>query len=258
MLRNWDWLVRRTIDKWKGSLPNLLLASFALLILWASMWLLTPSFESNEWTAWASPTASATATRAVVIRQPTPTSLIPTATPEVLTHMVVEGEVLGLIAEEYGTTVEAILEANDVEDVDLISVGQELIIVGAKRTPLPAATRTSSPTPTPTSAFPYKAPTLLHPQDRAVFKGREASIVLQWASIGILKEDEWYEARVWVRGEEDAHRAWTKASSWQLPDSVYPVVEPDMFYWDVAVVRRSMQQVVRLSPRSPARCFSWR
>ncbi len=258
MLKNWDWLVRRTIDRWKGSLPNLLLAGFALLILGASIWLLSPSFKSSEWTALVSPTASPTTTRVVVIRQPTPTSFMPTATPELLTHVVVEGEVLGLIAEEYDTTVEAILEANDIEDVDLISVGQELIIVGAKRTPLPAATRTSSPTPTPTSPFAYEAPTPLYPEEQAVFEGRKANIVLQWASVGILREEEWYEARVWTRGEKEAHRTWTKASNWRVPDSLYPGAQGDVLYWDVAVVHRSGQQVVRLSLRSPTRHFSWR
>jgi LysM repeat protein len=256
--KNWDWLVRRTIDRWKGSLPNLLLASLSLCILWASIWLLAPSFESSGWTALVSPTASPTATRVVVIRQPTPTSFIPTATPQLLIHAVLEGEVLGLIAEEYGTTVEAILEANDIEDVDLISVGQELIIVGAKHTPFPAATRTPSPTPTPTSAFAYGAPTVLRPQDQAVFEGRETSIVLHWASVGILEEEEWYEVRVWARGENDAHRAWTKASNWRVPNSLYPGAIGGAFYWDVAVVYRSGQQVIRLSLRSPTRHFSWR
>lgn len=256
MRKNWDWLVRQTLDKWKRSLPNLLLASLALFILWASIWLLSPSFGSSDWTALVSPTASPTTTRVVVTRQPTPTSFVPTATPELLTHVVVEGEVLGLVAEEYGTTVELILEANDIEDVDLISVGQELIIVGAKRTPLPAATRTSSPTPTQTSVFPYKAPTLLQPEDLTVFEGREAKIALQWVSVGILGEDEWYEARVWVHGETDAHRAWTKASNWRVPDSLYPGAEGGVFYWDVAVVRRSGQHLL-LSPRSVTRHFEW-
>jgi hypothetical protein len=171
--------------------------------------------------------------------------------------VVVEGEVLGLIAEEYGTTVEAILEANDVEDVDLISVGQQLIIVGARRTPLPAATRTPSPMPSPTSSFAYEAPTILYPEDQALFERREANIVLQWASVGVLNAGEWYEARVWVRGEEEAYRAWTKASSWRVPDSLHPGASGGVLCWDVAVVYRSGQQVTRLSLRSPARHFSW-
>lgn len=256
MPTNWDSLVNRAIDRLKASLPTLLPAIFGLLVLWATLWVLSPSLVSSELEALASPTASPTSTRRVVVRQPTPTPFRPTPTAEPLIHVVLEGEVLGLIADEYGTTVQAILEANDLEDVDLISVGQELIIVGVRVTPAVAVTQTPSSTPTPTSPFAYEAPTLLYPQDQAVFEGREANIVLQWASVGILKEEEWYAVRIWTRDEKDAHRAWTKASNWRVPDSLYPGTTGEVFYWDISVVRRSGQEL-RLSPGSLTRRFGW-
>lgn len=257
MLENWDLLARKLIDELKDSLPSLLLASAALLILLATAWLFSPSLDSAELMAFVSPTASPTCTRVVVTRQATPTSFILTVTPEPLIHVVLEGEVLGLIAEEYDTTVEAILEANSLDDVDLLSVGQELIIAGAKRTPVVTVIHTPSPTATPTPAFPHTAPILLAPADRAAFRGREARIALQWTSTDVLGGSEWYEVRVWLRGQGDVYRVWTKASSWTVPASLHPGDEGNLLYWDVSVVQRTGQQVIPQSPRSPTRRFGW-
>jgi LysM repeat protein len=52
-----------------------------------------------------------------------------TSVPEGVTiHKVKEGEVLGTIAKQYGVSVEDIMEANDMDNADMITVGQELII----------------------------------------------------------------------------------------------------------------------------------
>jgi len=47
------------------------------------------------------------------------------------THVVQSGETLGLIAGKYGTTVDAIVQANGLSDANYIYVGQQLIIPGA-------------------------------------------------------------------------------------------------------------------------------
>ena len=74
------------------------------------------------------------------------------------THIVVAGDTLSALAKEYGTTVEAIMEANDLSDAELIVIGQVLSIpveeAGAASTP---ATPTP-PTPTATSVSPTPAP----------------------------------------------------------------------------------------------------
>ncbi len=59
---------------------------------------------------------------------PTPTT---TSAPTSTTHVVVEGDTLSAIADQYGATVEAIMEANDITDASLIFVGQELTIPAA-------------------------------------------------------------------------------------------------------------------------------
>ncbi len=43
-------------------------------------------------------------------------------------HVVQSGETMGAIAERYGVTVNDILEANDLDDPDRLSIGQELVI----------------------------------------------------------------------------------------------------------------------------------
>ena len=260
MQKSWDWLVRQISDRVRISVGNLLLTGFAALILFATVWLLWPLQDSTEWTAFFVPTASATATRVVVHRKPTPTAFVPTATPQPLIHVVEEGEVLGLIAEQYDTSMEAILEANGLEDADLISIGQELIIVDTKGTPLvmEGVTHSPTPTPTPTSPFAYKAPALLGPRDSAVFHGQEARIHLQWASVAILNDNEWYEVRVWSRSQGNVYRAWAKASNWRVPASLYPEAEDNQLHWNVSVVYRDGRQRIQRSPQSQTRHFEWR
>ncbi len=67
-----------------------------------------------------------------------------TATPEAggLVHVVVEGDTLSGIAEHYGTTVEAITEANSLTD-SVIWIGQELTI--PEEAPAPEPTPTATP-----------------------------------------------------------------------------------------------------------------
>ena len=55
---------------------------------------------------------------------PTPTP----APPQPQTYTVVEGDTLALIAQRFGTTVEALQAANGIEDPDEIVIGQVLVI----------------------------------------------------------------------------------------------------------------------------------
>lgn len=65
------------------------------------------------------------------------------------THTVQPGENLSRIALKYGTTVQAIVQANNITNPNLIFSGQVLIIPGAviTPTPLPAGTQTAMPSP---------------------------------------------------------------------------------------------------------------
>lgn len=66
------------------------------------------------------------------------------ATPRPLRiHQVVAGETLYAIAQDYGVTVEAIAEANGLEDPNRLQVGQELVIPNASTGPTPTPTMTA-------------------------------------------------------------------------------------------------------------------
>ncbi|HUV93632.1 MAG TPA: LysM domain-containing protein, partial [Anaerolineae bacterium] len=54
----------------------------------------------------------------------------PTPSPEVISYAVRAGDTLAKIATRFGVTLEQIVEANDIEDPNLIEVGQVLIIPG--------------------------------------------------------------------------------------------------------------------------------
>jgi LysM repeat protein len=63
--------------------------------------------------------------------------------PAVVQHIVQPNQTIGAIALLYGTTVDAILKANNISDPRLVRAGQTLII------PLPTVTPTATTTPTP-------------------------------------------------------------------------------------------------------------
>ena len=93
-------------------------------------------------------------------RTPAPTRT-PTPDPEPQEHVVQPGDTLRSIAEQFDTTIEVLVEANDIEDPDVIRTGSTILIPpSATTSPAPKATptRTPRPRPTPTRA-PASCPT---------------------------------------------------------------------------------------------------
>ncbi len=124
-----------------------------------------PSVEPTAESTAVEPTPAPT-----TLPSPTPTLEPPTATPtgSLVIHTVKRGETLWDIARQYGTSIQAIAEANGLANPNRIITGQQLIIPapGAviptttlppspTRTPQPGAgrspTATSTPRPTPTT-----------------------------------------------------------------------------------------------------------
>lgn len=85
------------------------------------------------------PGEAATPGPAMTQTAPTPT---PTPTPEGETYVVADGDTLGSIALQFDTTVDAIVEANDLDDPDTLAIGDELLIPP----PDPADEPTEEPT----------------------------------------------------------------------------------------------------------------
>lgn len=89
-------------------------------------------------------TPTGTSSSASVSATPTGGSATPSPTPGVVLYTVQDGDVLGAIADQFGVTVEAIMQANGLIDETSLSVGQVLEIPGVSATPFP--------TPPPTDA----------------------------------------------------------------------------------------------------------
>ncbi len=136
------------------------------------------------------------------------------------------------------------------------------------------ATPAPNKTPTPTqgasaavaAVLQYPAPALLDPQDNAEFRGRDASIRLQWRSVGPLAAGDAYvvsidfphDGAIW----HDAHA--TTSTEYQVPQHVYDNLGGDRrLIWRVTVWRRPTIQDglpvgTRVGEESAARSFVWK
>lgn len=135
----------------------------------------------------------------ILIPQPTPTATPePTATlspaeateaacPKI-NYTVEENDTLSSIAGNYQVAMQAIKEYNGLSS-DMVFKGQMLIIPLCERL-------TFGPTPTETPPPPYPAPSLLLPQDGGAFTLANETVTLQWASVGQLRENEYYRITV--------------------------------------------------------------
>ncbi len=207
---------------------------------------------------------------------PGPTSTldpaIPTPTPsDYIVHVVAPGETLGTIAEEYagqypeaGISVESIRIASGLpQDDDTIRVNQSLVI--PMGTPMPSPTPTMDPNATPTPVPPYPAPPLLSPPDGAVLVGSEESILLQWASVSVLHDDEWYELTLFQPpGGVVSATIYTHATAWRSSPDLLLTANADVreFHWQVQVMQETRDRHGELVYKgagapSEVRTFTW-
>ncbi|NLG27426.1 MAG: LysM peptidoglycan-binding domain-containing protein [Chloroflexi bacterium] len=224
-----------------------------------------------------SPAATASATPPQIT--PTPTEVLP------ITHTVAAGEHLGVIALLYDVAEEEIARANGITTESILSIGQELVIPRTvatpdysptpspvpSETPTPTATSTLTPrptatvdlppTPTPLPRMDYAQPQPLAPPADAAYTAVEQPL-LNWTSVGILDDDEWYLVRLWY-GPERTRSATqlTQSTAWILPAELYPGERGYAeFTWQVVVVRQryQSQRYDAVSPESALRRFRWR
>jgi LysM repeat protein/predicted nucleic acid-binding Zn ribbon protein len=181
------------------------------------------------------------------------------------TYEVEQGDTLYTISGEYGLTIAEIKEINNLTGNNL-SVGQQLRIPVGTATPIPTNTPTPTLTPTPGPARP--APALLAPPQNTAFEGADRVIILNWASVGILGEDEWYTVRVRRSGAvaQVLPVEWTKVTSWRLPAELYieGLTEPQRFNWQVYIMRQTGVDEdgdwlgEQISPAGEVRTFTWK
>jgi LysM repeat protein len=180
-------------------------------------------------------------------------------------YEVQQGDTLFTLSARYGVTVAEIKEVNALES-DNLRVSQKLKIPVGTATPAP--TMTPTPTLTPTPGPPRPAPELLMPPDRTSFEGLDTTILLSWASVGILDEDEWYVVRLRPTraGVAQPPLVWTKATSWRVAEElrIEGLQEPQRYLWQVTIMRRTgvAEDGTWLgenhSPSSEVRTFFWK
>jgi LysM repeat protein len=172
----------------------------------------------------------------------TPDPGVPTPTPaDYVVHIVVPGDTLSSIAEQYGISLALVRAANDLPlDDDTIRPNQSLVI--PMGTPVPSPTPTVDLNATPTPVPPYPGPPLLSPPNGAIILGSEEPILLQWASVSVLRDDEWYELSLLQTSRGQAPIThYTRATAWRaFPDRLVDTAAGRLeFSWQVRVVREA-------------------
>ncbi len=181
----------------------------------------------------------------LLIPQPTPTATaLPTSTlnPAEATEAacekyeitVEENDTLSSISLNYNVPMDAIKEYNGLVN-DVVRFGQKLVI------PLCRRNATPGPSPTPTLPPPYPAVSLLLPPDGAAFSIAEPIISLQWASVGILRENEAYAVTIedLTEGEGRKMVEYVTDTKFIVPTDFLSNADiPHVFRWWVLTVRQ--------------------
>ena len=180
----------------------------------------------------------------LLIPQPTPTvTPLPSATYSLaeqteaacdkVDYMVQQNDTLGGIASTYGIPMEALRTYNGLPN-NSVYIGQPLVI------PLCMRFATPGPSPTATLPPPYPAPSLLLPIDGASFAGSDP-VILQWASVGTLRNDELYMVMVEdvTTNGESKLVDYVTDSKYILPVSFRPKENaPHILRWKISTVRQ--------------------
>ncbi|MCL5428978.1 MAG: LysM peptidoglycan-binding domain-containing protein [Chloroflexi bacterium] len=174
-------------------------------------------------------------------------------------YVVQEGDSLSLIAVSRGVPIEAILEWNRLT-TDSVFIGQRITI------PFCMQTFVGGATVTPTLAPPYPAAELLLPADGEPFDSSNDTISLQWASVGTLRNNEFYQVTVIdITGGQNRHIIdEVKDTSFIVPTSLRPTDgRPHVYRWSVVTVAQigvdaeGLPVYVTGGPASETRVFIW-
>ncbi len=183
--------------------------------------------------------------QSLLIPHPTPTPTpFPTATlsPAEATeaactkieYIVQDNDTLSTISANYNVPI-AVLKSYNGLVSDIVRSGQPLLI------PLCERRSTPGPTPTFTPPPPYPPPSLLLPQDGAPFTLADQIITLQWASIGVLRENEAYQVNI-VDITDSGERKivdYVTDTKYIVPTSFRPTdTRPHVIRWWVTTVRQ--------------------
>lgn len=174
-------------------------------------------------------------------------------------YVVQAGETLSVIALTYGIPLEAIMEWNGLT-TDTAFEGQHLSI------PMCMRAFVGGSTVTPTIAPPYPAPELLLPPDGSPFDSSNDTIALQWASVGTLRGNEYYQVTIVdiTGGQNRRISDEVKDTTFTVPTSFRPTDgRPHVFRWYVVTVAQigvdadGLPVFINGGPASDTRVFTW-
>jgi LysM repeat protein len=212
-------------------------------------------------TAGPSPTLAPGATEPPA--QPTGASE-PTATlPPQIIIQVKSGDTCSEIADQYRITVDTLVQQNGLDANCGLQIGQVLTLTFATAAPSISPTPIIAQTPTPRVG--YDAPVVTSPQEGVAISETEDVVTLQWLSVGVLKDDEWYVVQVQPTGAITVPVFEVKATSIKLTRSIFDGQTERSFAWWVQVkqlVNVDAQTGERIynvmSQPSEVRHFTWR
>jgi len=110
----------------------------------------------------------------------------PTTAPAAETYTVQRGDTLNRIATRFGTTVNALLEANHITNANLIHPGQQLVIPG---TTAPALIPGVTPTASPPATIQTGVAVYFDDQDVASIVAQVESLDMSWVKVEVLWRD---------------------------------------------------------------------
>lgn len=198
----------------------------------------------------------------------------PTATPKSGLYKVLvrTGDTIDSIAKRMGSSVEAIVQANEaiasadtiIRPGDLLNVPVGTVTFTPADQSLAGATATFVPTPTPTPGLRWPAPQLMTPLEGAQLAGGE--VLLQWLSVGSLSPNEVYVVRVVPQGQSRAQFTDVATStSYRVPVDWLKrqARRSNGFTWTVQVARDAraiagqVGGLLASSPVSAPKRFEW-
>ncbi len=189
---------------------------------------------------------------------PAASGLVPSETYEVQ-----KNDACSTIAEKFSISVDELIRLNNLGSRCLIQVGQKLVIRYANATVLPTSAPQVAATPTPRTG--YNPPAMVAPQEGQVITETTDRVTLEWLSVGLLRDNEYYVVQIQPAGAITVPLFATKATSLKITRDILGDQAERSFAWWVQVKQRladdpttNMPIYNPVSPPGQVRRFVWR
>jgi hypothetical protein len=153
------------------------------------------------------------------------------------------GDSLFAVAARERVDLNALMLVNRLTDQSIVQPGDAICIPTIVFGELLPATPGPSPTATATQA--PEGPQLLYPPRQSAVEPADGVLVLQWAAVKDLAEQEWYMVEVTDLTDVDSHplRGFTRQTSFRVPEGWRPdAAEVHQFRWRVSIVQVTGQR----------------